>query len=271
MNAIELATSVRPITTDEAAFYHEHGWVKLDQLVAPAVVAEARDAAEEHLADVETKSFGRTRPGLAREGIEPFHSLVFNETMAANAGQLANRRRLTDREIGLRYRCDILHRKHGGGEGTAYHQDSSEHGSDRVGEMQFWLALDEVTPELGAMRFLSGSHREGPLGSIARIRADGSATTLEVDDLLAVYPKLAELYELSSPFHYQPGDATVHHGYMLHGAPPNTSNRDRLNFLFSYVPADTRWWGGHTGNSGSERVLLADEEYPIVCGPSAGR
>ena len=29
-----------------------------------------------------------------------------------------------------------------GGKGATYHQDSSEHGSDRVGELQFWLACD---------------------------------------------------------------------------------------------------------------------------------
>ena len=49
--------------------------------------------------------------------------------------------------------------------GSRYHQDASEQGSDRVGEVQFWLALSEVTPEMGPMRFVDRSHREGPLGS----------------------------------------------------------------------------------------------------------
>ena len=50
-------------------------------------------------------------------------------------------------------------------------------------------------------------------------------------DLLAQYPKLTELYEVSPPLHYQPGDATVHHGYMVHGAPPNETDRHRLAYL----------------------------------------
>ena len=45
-------------------------------------------------------------------------------------------------------------------------QDASEHGSDRGGELQFWLALEEVTPEMGPMRFINKSHREGSLGSV---------------------------------------------------------------------------------------------------------
>jgi ectoine hydroxylase-related dioxygenase (phytanoyl-CoA dioxygenase family) len=121
--------------------------------------------------------------------------------------------------------------------------------------MQWWLALAEVTPEMGAMRFLSGVHREGPLGS---------CFNEDTGDVLEQYPKLTDLYPLSPPLHYQPGDATVHHGYMLHGAPPNETDAVRLAYLFSYVPADTRWWNANTGNSGSERVLLKDEKYPIV-------
>ena len=45
-------------------------------------------------------------------------------------------------------------------------QDSSEHGSDRVGELQFWMALVEVTPDMGPMRFINRTHMEGPLGSV---------------------------------------------------------------------------------------------------------
>jgi hypothetical protein len=56
---------------------------------------------------------------------------------------------------------------------------------------------------------------------------------------------------------------------MLHGAPTNETDLHRLAYLFSYVPADTRWWNGHTGNSGSERILLPDDEYPIVAARQA--
>ena len=32
---------------------------------------------------------------------------------------------------------------------------------------------------------------------------------------------------------------TVHHGYTVHGAPANTSDRPRLPYIFSHTPADT--------------------------------
>lgn len=256
-DAAEIAAHIREVTDAEVAFYERNGWVKLDHLVTPELAAE--------LLRVGVES-GDTPGGwesVARDpGVEPFRSLVFGERMGRNAARLVNRRRLTDSDTGLRYRNDHFVRRDPGGEhGTPYHQDSAEHGSDRVGELQFWLALDEVTPEMGAMRFLSGVHREGPLG----------AGALGREDLLAQYPKLADLYDLSPPFHYQPGDATVHHGYMVHGAPPNTSDRPRWSYIFSYTPADTRWWNGEVRNWGSERVPLDDERNPIVYPASISR
>lgn len=248
--AADISAHIREVTDDEVAFYQENGWVKLDRLVAPEFAAELLRVG------VDASDDPRGWNALALDpGTEPFRSMVFGDRMGRNAAQLVNRGRLTDAEVPLRYRADhFVRRDPGDGNGTPYHQDSAEHGSDRVGELQFWLALDEVTPEMGAMRFLTGVHREGPLG----------AGALGRNDLLVQYPKLAQLYELSPPFHYQPGDATVHHGYMVHGAPPNTSDKPRWSYIFSYTPADTRWWNGEVRNWGSERQPLQDEKNPIA-------
>ena len=67
-----------------------------------------------------------------------------------------------------------------------------------------------------------------------------------------------------------PGDVTVHHGYCAHGSINNTTDRDRLSYLFSYSPADTRYWGsaGSRGNPGSERLRAEDEEAsPVMFRP----
>lgn len=249
-DAADIAAHIREVTDEEVAFYEKYGWVKLDGLISPDFAAELLRVGIEKSGDPAAWNALAPKPDA-----EPFRSLVFGDLMGRNAARLVNRRRLTDDEVPLRYRADHFVKRDPGGErGTPYHQDSAEHGSDRVGELQFWLALDEVTPEMGAMRFLSGVHREGPLG----------AGALGQNDLLVQYPKLAELYELSPPFHYQPGDATVHHGYMIHGAPPNTSDRARWSYIFSYTPADTRWWNGEVRNWGSERLPLQDEKNPVA-------
>ncbi len=153
------------------------------------------------------------------EDAEPYLSVMFSERMSHNAMRLVNKKRLKGVDVALRYRID----KPPGAGGSIYHQDSAEHGSDRVGELQFLLVLEEVTPEMGAMRFVSRSHREGPIGSVFND---------DKGDLLEQFPNLTSVLELSPPLHYQPGDCTVHHGYTVHG-----SRADHNCGVFSGIPS----------------------------------
>ena len=105
------------------------------------------------------------------------------------------------------------------------------------------------------MRFVSRSHREGPLGSVFND---------DRGDLLEQFPNLTSVLELSPSLRYQPGDCTVHHGYTIHGGPANSTDKPRWSYLFSYSPADTRYWNGNAGNWGSERKRLGDPENPII-------
>jgi len=245
-----IAELVREVTDEEVAFYEEHGWVKLDGLVDPELAAELLEASgTEDNADLFVRNH------LALESIEPFRSLMFSERMGWNAQRLLNRTRLSDADVRLRYHGDSVLCKLPGAEAVPYHQDSTEHCPDRPGEVRFWLALSEVTPEMGAMRFVTRSHREGPLGSIS----DGTGR-----DLLELYPRLVEVYELSPPFHYRPGDATVHHGYMIHGSGPNNTDQPRRSYLWTYVAADARYRDGQVENWGSKLSTLQDTRNPIV-------
>ena len=87
---------------------------------------------------------------------------------------------------------------------------------------------------------------------------------LSQGNLLEQFPNLTSVLELSPPFHYQPGDCTVHHGYAVHGGPPNSTDKPRWSYLFSYAPSDTRYWNGNAGNWGSERKRLGDADNPLV-------
>lgn len=254
---LDINDHLREVTDEEVAHYEEYGWVKLDRLVSPEFAAELREAALQPRAD--TDRIGTWESMANHPGVEPYRSFFFSARMGSNAAKLINRKKYTDAEVPLRYRLDHFIRREPGPDHTRFHQDSAEHGSDRAGELQFWLALDEVTPEMGAMRFLSGSHRAGPLGSVLR---PGEP------DLLELYPKLTEHFPLSDPFHYQPGDTTVHHGYMVHGAPPNTSDRARLCYIFSYTPADTRWPQGRTKNWGQLSEPLSDDVANPIAYPA---
>lgn len=256
MTEREIEAVVREVTDEEVAFYREHGWVMMERLVDPDFAAELLHVGQEWKRHKEQEGADRPNKGLALdEAAEPFGSFMLSRRMTENATRLVDRKRFKGVDIPLRYRIDLLLCKPPGASGATYHQDSSEHGSDRVGELQFWLALAEVLPEMSAMRFVDRSHREGPLGSVFND---------DQGNLLEQYPLLASELGLSEPFHYQPGDCTVHHGYTVHGGPDNTTDRHRWSYLFSYSPVDTRYWNGTARNWGSERKRLGDEANPIV-------
>jgi len=260
MTEREIQAVLREVTDEEVAFYQEYGWVMMKQLVDPDFSAQILRTGQEW---VKGDGSGTEKPyaNLALQGLEPLRSFMFSERMSQNAMRLVNRKRLKGVDVPLRYRIDMLVQKDPGAAGSTYHQDSAEHGSDRLGELQFWLALAAVTPERGAMRFVSHSHREGPLGSVFND---------DKGDLLAQFPNLTTVLELSPPFHYEPGDCTVHHGYTVHGGPPNSTDETRWSYLFSYSPADTRYWNGTIANWGSERKRLGDAANPAVPRPDSG-
>jgi ectoine hydroxylase-related dioxygenase (phytanoyl-CoA dioxygenase family) len=253
-----VSAAIREVTAAEAAFYREHGWVKLERLVAPDDAAEllsvargamrraggtrrresyyeATGTAGKAVLDI---GFWQDYHYIARDDrAEPFVSLVFSREMGRNA------QRLLGRSVPMRYSADLLACKvplghEGESTPTIWHQDFPGLPFDRVGSLSFWLALDEVTPEQGAMRFLSGSQREGPLGR----------TIVVGTDLLEVYPELLERYAVSEELCLEPGDATVHNAAVVHYAPANTTDRDRWAYIFTYFPGDTLYTGAQNHN-----------------------
>ena len=119
----------------------------------------------------------------------------------------------------------------------------------------YWIALDEVTPEMGPMQFRNGSHREGLL-------------TPPMEDW-----KLLEEYELSEPLHYMPGDATAHSSLVVHGAGLNLSDRPRWGYIINTFPADAPWVPYPTNHtSGIEDELtpgrpLDHPRFPLIYSP----
>jgi hypothetical protein len=243
-------SAVRELTDEEVGFYQRNGWVKLDRLIEPELAAELHRTAspraeDESSLDPELR-FWKNVYGLTKDGVEPFRSLALGESMGRNAQRLMNRTRLSDDDVPVRFLNDLVVCKRAEDVATHFHQD--QNGLDRLGSLMFWFALEEVTPEMGAMRFLSGAHREGPLGFVPR---EGN--------ILDLYPKLLDLYEWSPPLHYQPGDATVHHGCMIHGTPPNETDRPRWAYIVAYSPADAL----HRDNA-FDFLPFDDEQNPIV-------
>jgi hypothetical protein len=235
-----VATEVREVTDEEVRFYQENGWVKLDGLISSNLAAEIHEKVLfMETAEVEEGGAVHDRP-LWRdwyfpgrdEGVEPIRSLAYSKEIGRNA------QRFVGREVPINYHADMMAVKmpvgHAASHPTGWHQDWVNFPFDRAGFLTFWIAIGDIPPERGAMRFLQGSQQAGPLGKMG--------LTTEVD-LVGYYPDLPKRYPISPPIHLRPGDATVHNGLVVHGAPENSTDQPRWALICSYHPGDTCYTG----------------------------
>jgi ectoine hydroxylase-related dioxygenase (phytanoyl-CoA dioxygenase family) len=260
MTQLSVEAAPREITDAEVAHYREHGWAKLEGFLTPELAGELLAAAkvvmEPQLEQPdEQAAFGAgirlekiggsvTNVGywqdfhyIGRDAkVEPFRTLIYSTAIGAAA------QRFIAREVGVRFSADIVACKmpagQAGGAPTDSHQDISSLPFDRVGPLTFWIALNDMPPERGVMRFLSGSQRAGNLG---RTRAQGKGT-------VEYYPELLEQYETSPPLALAAGDATVHNAQVVHWAPENSTDEPRWGYIVAYFPDDTLYTGAPNHN-----------------------
>jgi ectoine hydroxylase-related dioxygenase (phytanoyl-CoA dioxygenase family) len=231
----------RAVTTDEVLSYEENGWVKLNGLIPVQTASAMQQWFETRMGKNAEKSKGvaggsATSSKFARmwskynspsEESELFSGFAKSPEMAHLGTALMGR-------DAVRFWADTaLIKPPGVGEAgvTPWHQDTPNQPHDRSGLLTIWIALVDITPERGTMRFLSGSHREASLGEPFK------------KDPVEVYPWLREKYKESEPLHLKAGDATVHNGYVCHAAPPNSTDEVRWVYSISLIDALTCWTG----------------------------
>ena len=126
---------------------------------------------------------------------------------------------------------------HKGTRQSVWHQDYPYNPIDRRGFLSIWIAVEDVTDDMGAIRFIPRSHRLGPLGRFDLIGKEHTwQEILRPDDLEIVGDPITQPLNA--------GEATVHDGLTLHGAGENLSNHPRRGWTIIYIPSDTRWTGG---------------------------
>ena len=276
-----VAALPRDITDDEVVHYRENGWVKLESFVSPDVAAELLAGAKRLMEDAIAAQGVAAMDGSNRfaaagtskvldigiwqdyhyaardDKLEPFRSLVFSKEIGRAA------QRLLARDVAVQYTADVIACKmpagEPGGAPTNWHQDYPIFPFDRYGSFAFWIALHDIPPEQGTMRFLSGSRREGPVGR---------DSFLQGVDLLELLPDLADRYQVSPPLHLRAGDATAHNAALVHSAPANATADPRWAYILSYIPADTLYTGAqhhnYDGLGFEVNKPIRHERFPIV-------
>ncbi len=122
------------------------------------------------------------------------------------------------------YHDQALYKEPGGGY-TPWHQDQTYWPLDTSHTITLWMPLCDIPPNVGSMRFASGSHLFGDLG-MAGIGDDSQAY---FDALIA-----RRGFDVESHGGLDAGDATFHAGWMIHGAADNPSTTMRSVMTIIY-------------------------------------
>lgn len=132
---------------------------------------------------------------------------------------------------GVRLYHDQALFKEAGGGPTPWHQDQYYWPLDTDKTITLWMPLVDASPEMGTLRFASGSHTAGYLGEFEI--SDQSDRVFE--------QIVAERgYRVSEPQPMRAGDASFHSGWTLHAAPGNASTTMRSVMTIIYFADGTR-------------------------------
>jgi chlorinating enzyme len=117
---------------------------------------------------------------------------------------------------------------------VSWHQDLRYWGlDDDAHEMTVWLAISDVTPENGAMRFIPGSHRSGLVEHRDTFAENNQLTrgqelAIDVDESSAVTVAL------------KAGEISLHHGSLFHASGPNNTAERRIGLAIRYIRPEMR-------------------------------
>lgn len=230
---------VRELLPSEVAFFQEHGWAFLPGLIRPEAAAEL----EAYAARVTAEQSAYGKYAFQTDGAfsifrRPDQSNALARDIALSAAMGRNASRLLVGTPRVRLLQSTFLVKSGKDSGrpsgpTTYHQDFPAHPLDRSEMANFWVAVSRITPDMGSLRFYSGSRR---LGSLGKCFIEPG------DDTQNRYPRVRE-FTLSEPHAMAPGDATVHHGLTVHGAPENATSKQRIALSMTYFDAAARYTG----------------------------
>lgn len=226
----------RPITGEEIALYETDGVVCLRQMFDADWVDHLGRAVDADLAAPRGLHHDITRGGSGSFFTDTFvwaHMPAFRSFLTDSPAPRMAAAVMASHRVNLLF-DQILSKEPATSTETLWHHDATYWPvlGDQI--CTLWLALDPVTAENGAVEYVKGSHRWGqrflPKAFVGDGRYKGDLP--EMPDIGAERDKHDIVqYELA------PGDCTIHHGLVMHGAPGNATLDKRRR---GYV---SRWCG----------------------------
>ena len=162
----------------------------------------------------------------------------------------------------VRMLSETLHVKQPSASGKSkpviWHQDYPSLPIDRAEAAQFWCALVDVTPEMGPMTHLKGSHKSIPGGMVAECGEDAHE----------LYPELFEEFKPTKIQALSQGTAVFHHGLTWHMSGHNRTDKVRWAMSSYRVSSRARYTGQANFNTDGlglkPREVIDHPNFPIV-------
>jgi ectoine hydroxylase-related dioxygenase (phytanoyl-CoA dioxygenase family) len=240
-----------PVTEQQVRDLHERGWTSLPGLLSKEVAERLRElivTQPRRPLDAIGKSFRKIHDPSHDDGVkfldhesDPLHNYN-HEGMAWRIPyfmEIATSKRVASAAVQVMRRGqavfvqDISFFKPGPGTPTAMHQDYASWPFDRKGQINVWIALVDIGPDMGPLQYIEGSHNAGPLGLAGKL------------DVRATYPELSDR-PVGGGQALRAGDALVHWDLTVHGAQENTTDRVREAYVLRFARTDTIYNGiGH--------------------------
>jgi phytanoyl-CoA hydroxylase len=241
-------------SAEEVAFYAEHGYVVLPDLLTPA----ERDT---WLSVVGTAAAARTRR-TPLEGTEydaffhtddEYYNSVFTQRINLWMTDPQVKDLVLDERLGriaadlagvpaVRIWLDQALIKQPWSSPTAYHVDNPFWSFTSDAAITIWIALTDSTLENGALCYIPGSHRV--------CQHSNADICPSIGALFDIYPALASIDPVFCPV--PAGSAVAHNGLTAHGAGANMTNHRRFAMTIAYMP------DGATYN-GQQDILTNDQ------------
>lgn len=233
-----------PISDEIMAAYDTDGVVLLRGAFSDEWISLLRDAVDQVMSEPGPLSKNYAEPGQGKFFTDhhmhhgnPLFARFLAESPAVDiAARMLKARRLNYVDEHL------LVKEPGTANPTYWHQDQPYYEVSGNQFASFWIPLDPVTAETGAMKYVKGSHRWGKLYRPIRI---GLGEIVEqADELDGLAPDVdaePDKYDVEM-FEMDPGDCLFFHGAVLHGAQPNLSAGTRRRALSLRFAADDVTW-----------------------------
>lgn len=238
MPAVELEGEY-DISEDEKKFFDKNGFVLLKNVLSPEEAEAYRDVIDDVVKD-RTKNDNRTleeKTPYEREFLQCAH--LWNQypevkklTLSPRLGSIAAQ--LLGAEHVRLWHDQALY-KVPGGDATRPHLDLSYWPMLDRKAGTIWIALEEVTIEMGAMHFIPGSHTSGIDGFDLRIEdaIEGKSTIIE--------KAAKKIKDGPVSYNLKPGDATFHHGLTIHYTGKNITDKIRKGMTVIYFVDGVRF------------------------------